>query len=69
MKTWLTREGLYVSTKPKEPFIGKDAHGNNVFVGDMCRSKETKRIFKVLENDYFSNEYYISKSVKVIKHN
>ena len=65
MKTWLTREGLHVSEKPKEYFVGKDTHGNNVFIGDICRSKDFKGMFKVLENDYFSSSYYISKSILI----
>lgn len=62
MKTWLNREGLFVSQKPKEYFVGKDAHGNLVFIGDTLKHKDSKRTFKVIENDYYSSPYYISKS-------
>jgi len=68
MKTWLNREGVYVSEKPKEYFVGKDAHGNNVFIGDTMKSKDFKEEFKVIEGDYFSTPYYISKSILKIKH-
>jgi len=52
MKTWLNREGFYVSEKPKEYVVGKDCHGNDVFIGDNMKSKDFKREFKVMENDY-----------------
>lgn len=67
MKTWLTREGVYVSEKPKQYFVGKDSQGNDVFIGDTCRYKDSKRTFKVMENDYFSSSYYISKSILKIR--
>ena len=67
MKTWLNREGEHVSEKPKEYFVGKDAHGNDVFIGDICRSKDSKRLFKVLEGDYFTTPFYISNSVLIPK--
>lgn len=65
MKTWLNREGVYVSEKPKEYFMGKDAHGNNVYIGDICEHRENKRVFrfKVFEGDYFSSKWFISKSI------
>lgn len=63
METWLNRDGVYVDEKPKEYFIGKDSHGNNVFIGDIVKSKDLKKEFKVIENDYFSTPYYISKCV------
>lgn len=62
MKTWLNRNGLYVSNKPEEYFVSNDAHGNDVFIGDICKRKDSKRTFKVIENDYFSSPYYILKS-------
>lgn len=65
MKTWLTRDGLYVSDKPKEYFVGKDSHENNVFIGDICKNKGFPCTFKVTENDYFCTPYYISKSIKL----
>ena len=34
MKTYETREGKWISEKPKEYFKGFDSHGNKVFVGD-----------------------------------
>jgi hypothetical protein len=69
MKTWLNREGVCVSEKPKEYFVGKDAHGNNVFIGDVMKSKDFfKGEFKVIEDDYFSTPYYISKCILKIKH-
>ena len=68
MKTWLNREGVYVSEKPKEYFVGKDAHGNNIFIGDVVQTKDSKREFKVTEGDYFSSPYYISKCILKIKH-
>jgi len=63
MKTWLNKNGLYTSDKPKEYFVGKDSQGNDVFIGDICYHKvsERKRSFKVLEGDYFSSVYYLSK--------
>jgi len=68
MKTWLNRDGIYVNEKPKEYFVGKDSHGNDVFIGDIMKSKDFKKEFKVIEGDYFSSPYYISKSVLKIKH-
>ena len=66
MKTWLNRDGIYVSEKPKEYFVGKDAHGNDVFIGDKMKSKDFKKTFKVLDNgDWFSTPYYISKCIKL----
>ena len=65
MRTWLNRDGLYVSDKPKEYFIGKDAHGDNVFINDICEHTHKTRTFKfkVTENDYHSTPYFISKSI------
>ena len=67
MKTWLTREYIFVSDKPKEYFVGKDSHGNDVFIGDTCRHKDSKRTFKVIEGEYFSSPYYISISTKIYR--
>lgn len=61
MRTWLNKDGLYVSDKPKEYFVGKDAHGNNVFIGDTLQFKDSKICFKVADEQYFGTSYYISK--------
>ena len=39
MKTYETREGKWISEKPKEYFKGFDSHGNKVFVGDTMIRK------------------------------
>ena len=68
MRTWLNRDGVYVSIKPKEYFVGKDSRGKDVFIGDICRNKDFSGTFKVVEGDYFSSPYYISKSIKINKY-
>ena len=65
MKTYETREGKWISEKPKEYFKGFDSHGNKVFVGDTMIRKESKRTFKVYEK---TSSYEIEIATLQIKH-
>lgn len=60
MRTYKTREGKFVSEKPKEYLKGFDSHGNEVFIGDTMIEKDSKKTFKVYESTW---SYEISISV------
>lgn len=68
MKTYKTREGHYVSEKPKEYFVGLDKRGQEVFIGDLMRDT-TNRLFngKKFKVDEKTWIYYINISVKITK--